>query len=102
MKLVSKIALPFRWRSVAAPAVHAFADEKPKKEKKARKQRLQQPKRNYSKPFITAYPPVADLLNKTEGRTRRRRPSFQRSLPLIATKMTVMKRVYWRSISAHR
>lgn len=61
MKLVSKIAMALALTAVSvAPA--AYAQDKPKKEKKGKE--AEAPKRNYSKPFITAYTPVADLLNK--------------------------------------
>jgi len=49
----------------AAPAAFAQSNEKPKKEKKG-KEAAAAPKKNYSKPFIAAYVPVADLLNKTK------------------------------------
>lgn len=61
MKLVSKIAMALALTAVSvAPA--AYAQDKPKKEKKGKE--AEAPKRNYSKPFIAAYTPVADLLNK--------------------------------------
>lgn len=67
MKLVSKFALALSLASlVAAPAALAQSDEKPKKEKKGKEAATAAPKRNYSKPFIAAYSPVADLLNKTK------------------------------------
>ena len=66
MKLVSKFALALSLVAVsAAPAAFAQSDEKPKKEKKG-KEAAAAPKKNYSKPFIAAYVPVADLLNKTK------------------------------------
>jgi len=66
MKLVSKFALALSLVAVsAAPAAFAQSDEKPKKEKKG-KEAAATPKKNYSKPFIAAYVPVADLLNKTK------------------------------------
>jgi len=66
MKLVSKFALALSLVAVsAAPAAFAQSDEKPKKEKKG-KEAAAAPKRNYSKPFIAAYMPVSDLLNKTK------------------------------------
>jgi hypothetical protein len=49
----------------AAPAAFAQSNEKPKKDKKG-KEAAAAPKKNYSKPFIAAYVPVADLLNKTK------------------------------------
>ena len=66
MKLVSKFALALSLVAVsAAPAAFAQSDEKPKKDKKG-KEAAAAPKKNYSKPFIAAYVPVADLLNKTK------------------------------------
>jgi hypothetical protein len=66
MKLVSKFALALSLVAVsAASAAFAQSDEKPKKEKKG-KEAAAAPKKNYSKPFIAAYVPVADLLNKTK------------------------------------
>ena len=41
-----------------------MSDEKPKKEKKGKESAA--PKRNYSKPFIAAYMPVLNLLNKAK------------------------------------
>jgi tetratricopeptide (TPR) repeat protein len=65
MKLVSKIALALSLVAVsAAPAAYAQSNEKPKKEKKGKQAAPAEVKRNYSKPFIAAYSPVADLLNK--------------------------------------
>ena len=66
MKLVSKFALALSLVAVsAASAAFAQSNEKPKKEKKG-KEAAAAPKKNYSKPFIAAYVPVADLLNKTK------------------------------------
>lgn len=66
MKLVSKFALALSLVAVsAASAAFAQSNEKPKKEKKG-KEVAAAPKKNYSKPFIAAYVPVADLLNKTK------------------------------------
>jgi tetratricopeptide (TPR) repeat protein len=66
MKLVSKFALALSLVAVsAAPGAFAQSNEKPKKEKKG-KEAAAAPKKNYSKPFIAAYVPVADLLNKTK------------------------------------
>lgn len=66
MKLVSKFALALSLVAVsAAPAAFAQSNEKPKKDKKG-KEAAAAPKKNYSKPFIAAYVPVADLLNKTK------------------------------------
>ncbi len=67
MKLVSRLALALSVVAVSgAPAVHAQSNEKPKKEKKGKEATPAAPKRNYSKPFIAAYPAVADLLNKAK------------------------------------
>lgn len=67
MKLVSKFALALSLVAVsAAPAAFAQSDEKPKKEKKGKEAAPAAPKRNYSKPFIAAYTPVANMLNKTK------------------------------------
>ncbi|MFN3452161.1 MAG: hypothetical protein ACK4ZE_08370 [Sphingorhabdus sp.] len=67
MKLVSKFALALSLVAVsAAPAAFAQSDEKPKKEKKGKEATPATPKKNYSKPFIAAYTPVANLLNKTK------------------------------------
>lgn len=64
MKLVSKFALALSLLAVsAAPAALAQSNEKPKKGKEAAPAA---PKKNYSKPFIAAYMPVANLLNKTK------------------------------------
>ena len=63
MKLVSKLALALSLAAFSvAPAAYAQSDDKPKKEKKGKEAAA--PKRNYSKPFVAAYGPVADLLNK--------------------------------------
>lgn len=65
MKLVSKFALALSLAALSsAPAAYAQSNDKPKKEKKGKA--AEAPKRNYSKPFIAAYAPVADLLNKTK------------------------------------
>ena len=67
MKLVSKFVLALSLVAVsAAPAAFAQSDEKPKKEKKGKEAAPAAPKRNYSKPFIAAYMPVANMLNKTK------------------------------------
>ena len=67
MKLVSKFALALSLVAVsAAPAAFAQSDEKPKKEKKGKEAAPAAPKRSYSKPFIAAYMPVANMLNKTK------------------------------------
>ena len=68
MKLVSKFALALSLVAVAgAPAAFAQSNEKPKKEKKGKEAAAPvAAKKNYSKPFIAAYTPVANLLNKTK------------------------------------
>ena len=67
MKLVSKFALALSLVAVgAAPAAFAQSDEKPKREKKGKEAAPAAAKKNYSKPFIAAYMPVANLLNKTK------------------------------------
>ncbi|MEY3940564.1 MAG: hypothetical protein RLZZ604_1024 [Pseudomonadota bacterium] len=69
MKLVSKFALALSLFAVTAAPAFAQSDEKPKKEKKEKKGKEATPaapKRSYSKPFIAAYMPVANLLNKTK------------------------------------
>ena len=67
MKLVSKFALALSLVAVsAAPAAFAQSNEKPKKEKKGKAAATAAPKKNYSKPFIAAYMPVADMLNKAK------------------------------------
>ncbi len=64
MKFVSKLALALSLTSLAV-APSAYAQDKPKKDKKGAAEAAA-PKRNYSKTFIAAYSPVADLLNKTK------------------------------------
>ena len=68
MKLVSKFALALSLVAVAgAPAAFAQSNDKPKKEKKGKEAAAPvAAKKNYSKPFIAAYTPVANLLNKTK------------------------------------
>ena len=66
MKLVSKFALALSFAAVTAAPAFAQSDEKPKKEKKGKEATPAAPKKNYSKPFIAAYVPVANLLNKTK------------------------------------
>ncbi len=62
MKFVSKFALAISAAALTAlPAAYA-AEEKPKKEKKGKE--AAPPKKNYSKPFIAAYAPAVDALNK--------------------------------------
>jgi len=67
MKLVSKFALALSLVAIGtAPAAFAQSDEKPKKEKKGKEASPAAAKKNYSKPFVAAYMPVANLLNKTK------------------------------------
>ena len=66
MKLVSKFALALSLVAVTAAPAFAQSDEKPKKEKKGKEATPAAPKKNYSKPFVAAYMPVANLLNKTK------------------------------------
>lgn len=64
MKLVSKFALAVSLAALStSTAGYAQSQDKPKKERKDAKEAAA-PKRNYSKPFIAAYQPVADLMNK--------------------------------------
>lgn len=63
MKLVSKFALALSFVAMsAAPAAHAYADKKPKKEKAGKE--AAPPKRSYSKEFVKEFSPALDLLNK--------------------------------------
>ena len=62
MKFISKFALALSVAALTALPVAYAADEKPKKEKKGKE--AAQPKKNYSKPFIAAYLPAIDALNK--------------------------------------
>lgn len=66
MKLVSKFALALSLVAVSAAPAFAQSDDKPKKEKKGKEATPAAPKKNYSKPFVAAYMPVANLLNKTK------------------------------------
>ncbi len=62
MKFVSKFALALSVAALTfAPAAYAVQD-KPKKEKKGKE--AAPPKKNYSKPFIAAFAPGLDALNK--------------------------------------
>jgi hypothetical protein len=64
MSFVSKFALTVSLVALPLAATQAFAQDKPAKEKKGKEKEAAAPKRNYSKPFIAAYQPVADMLNK--------------------------------------
>jgi hypothetical protein len=67
MKLVSKFALALSLAGLSLGSPQAFAQDKPKKEKKGKEAAAPAaPKRNYSKPFIAAYTPVVDKLNKAK------------------------------------
>lgn len=67
MKMPSKIALALSLVAVsAAPAAFAQSNEQPKKEKKGKEVAPAAHKKNYSKPFIAAYMPVSNMLNKTK------------------------------------
>jgi hypothetical protein len=70
MKSVSKFALTLSLLALPLTASYAVAEEKPAKEKKGKDKKEAAPaapKRNYSKPFIAAYTPVVDLLNKQKN-----------------------------------
>ncbi|MBL0925232.1 MAG: hypothetical protein IBJ12_12305 [Sphingomonadaceae bacterium] len=64
MKFVSKFAVALSLAGLSLASAQAVAQDKPKKEKKGKEAAPAAPKRNYSKPFVTAYTPVADLLKK--------------------------------------
>jgi tetratricopeptide (TPR) repeat protein len=67
MKFVSKFALALSLAGLSLASTQAVAQEKPKKEKKGKEAAAPAaPKRNYSKPFIAAYTPVVDKLNKAK------------------------------------
>ncbi len=67
MKFVSKFALALSLTGLSLVSTQAVAQEKPKKEKKGKEAAAPAaPKRNYSKPFIAAYSPVVDKLNKAK------------------------------------
>jgi hypothetical protein len=61
MKFVSKFAVALSLAGLSLASTQAAAQDKPKKGKEAAPAA---PKRNYSKPFIAAYSPVAELLKK--------------------------------------
>lgn len=64
MKFVSKFAFALSAAALTfAPAAYA-AEEKPKKEKKGKE--APPPKKNYSKPFVAAFSPALDALNKAK------------------------------------
>ncbi|MFN0045485.1 MAG: hypothetical protein ACKVOS_03355 [Sphingorhabdus sp.] len=70
MKSVSKFALILSLSALSATVSPAYAEEKPVKEKKGKEKKEAAdaaPKRNYSKPFIAAFSPVVDLLNKQKN-----------------------------------
>ena len=67
MKSVSKFALALSLAGLSLAPAQAIAQDKPKKEKKGKEAAAPAaPKRNYSKPFIAAYTPVVDKLNKAK------------------------------------
>lgn len=67
MKSVSKFALALSLAGLSLAPAAAIAQEKPKKEKKGKEAAAPAaPKRNYSKPFIAAFSPVLDKLNKAK------------------------------------
>ena len=67
MKMPSKFALALSLVALSsAPAAFAQSNEKSQKEKKGKETAPAAPKKNYSKPFIAAYMPVANMLNKTK------------------------------------
>ena len=70
MKSVSKFALTLSLLALPLTVSTALAQDKPAKEKKGKDKKEEAaaaPKRNYSKPFIAAYTPVVDLLNKQKN-----------------------------------
>jgi len=67
MKFVSKFAVALSLAGLSLASSQAIAQEKPKKEKKGKEAAAPAaPKRNYSKPFIAAFAPVLDKLNKAK------------------------------------
>ena len=67
MKLVSKFAVALSLAGLSLAPSQAVAQDKPKKEKKGKEAAAPAaPKRNYSKPFIAAYTPVIEKLNKAK------------------------------------
>lgn len=65
MKFVSKFAVALSLAGLSLMPTQVIAQEKPKKEKKGKEAAAPAaPKRNYSKPFIAAYSPVAEALKK--------------------------------------
>lgn len=66
MQFISKFAMALSLVALPLAGTQALAQDKPAKEKKGKGKEAAPaaPKRNYSKPFIAAYQPVADLLNK--------------------------------------
>ena len=67
MKFVSKFAMALSLAGLSMVSTQAVAQEKPKKEKKGKEAAAPAaPKRNYSKPFIAAFTPVLDKLNKAK------------------------------------
>ncbi len=67
MNFVSKFAMALSLAGLSMVSAQAVAQEKPKKEKKGKEAAAPvAPKRNYSKPFIAAFTPVLDKLNKAK------------------------------------
>jgi tetratricopeptide (TPR) repeat protein len=67
MKFVSKFAMALSLAGLSMVSSQAVAQDKPKKEKKGKEAAAPAaPKRNYSKPFIAAFTPVLDKLNKAK------------------------------------
>jgi hypothetical protein len=67
MKSVSKFALMLSLAGLSLASTQVIAQDKPKKEKKGKQAAAPAaPKRNYSKPFVAAFAPVLDKLNKAK------------------------------------
>lgn len=64
MQFIPKFAVALSLVALPLAGSQALAQDKPAKEKKGKEKEAAAPKRNYSKPFVAAYQPVADLLNK--------------------------------------
>jgi tetratricopeptide (TPR) repeat protein len=66
MQFIPKFAVALSLVALPLAGTQALAQDKPAKEKKGKEKEAAAaaPKRNYSKPFVAAYTPVADLLNK--------------------------------------
>lgn len=68
MQFISKFAVALSLVALPLGGTQVLAQDKPAKEKKGKgtEAATAAPKRNYSKPFIAAYSPVADMLNKAK------------------------------------